>query len=447
MQDDQRAQLLDAVWKYHQDTRAGRAFIPGVTRIWPSGSVFEAVDRIALAEAALGMGTVAGHRAEMFESTFAHRMGCRTACLTDSGSSAGITAVSALMSHLLEDRRLRPGDEVISVAVGSPATVKSLMLNGLVPVFVDVEPRTCTTTADLVARAAGPRTRAMIVPHTLGNPCEVREIAELAFTKGLFLIEDNGDALGSTYDGRLTGTFGDLTTVAFCPGHHLTMGDAGCVLTADPLLAQIVESLNGRAPECWCAPAGSTSPPDHDPEDLAHHVGFTLRPVDLQAALGVTQLAKFDDSCAARRHNWCRLREGLDGLPHLSLPTATPRSDPSWTGFAITVEPGAPFSRTELVAFLESRMIGTRRLFMDDLARNRAHSGRRCRVAGDMATSENIAEHTFWTGVHPGLTDEMTEYVIESIQEFVTRRVAPPPGRARTPSPAGDTPAGDLHVR
>ncbi|MET7907818.1 lipopolysaccharide biosynthesis protein RfbH [Streptomyces avermitilis] len=429
---DLKAFVLDQVRTYHQESEDHRPFEPGVTEIWPSGAVLEAEDRVALVEAALDMRIAAGRSSRKFESAFARKMKRRKAHLTNSGSSANLLAVSALTSHLLEDRRLRPGDEVITVAAGFPTTVNPILQNGLIPVFVDVDLRTYNTTADHVAAAIGPKTRAIIIAHALGNPFEVAEIARLAEDNDLFFIEDNCDAVGSTYDGQLTGTFGDLTTVSFYPAHHLTMGEGGCVLTANLALARIVESLRDWGRDCWCEPGENdkclkrftyqmgTLPLGYDHKYIFSHVGYNLKATDIQAALGLTQLAKLDTFVEARRRNWRRLREGLDGVPGLLLPEATPRSDPSWFGFVITVAHEAPFSRAALVDFLESRKIGTRRLFAGNLTRHPAYTDQPHRIVGELTNSDIITDQTFWIGVYPALTDEMLDYVVSSVKEFVT---------------------------
>ncbi|MEU2249787.1 lipopolysaccharide biosynthesis protein RfbH [Streptomyces sp. NPDC019224] len=423
--------VLDEVRKYHQDTRPDGVFVPGVTEIWPSGAVLEEDDRVALVEAALEMRIAAGRSSRQFESRFARRLKRRKAHLTNSGSSANLLATTALTSHLLEDRRLRPGDEVITVAAGFPTTVNPILQNGLVPVFVDVDLGTYNTTADRVAQAIGPRTRAIIIAHALGNPFEVAEIAQLAEDHDLFLIEDNCDAVGALYDGKLTGTFGDLTTVSFYPAHHLTMGEGGCVLTSNLALARIVESLRDWGRDCWCEPGESnkclkrfkyqmgTLPAGYDHKYIFSHVGYNLKATDLQAALGLTQLGKLDGFIEARKANWQRLRDGLADVPHLILPRATENSDPSWFGFVLTVEPDAPFSRAALVDFLEDRKIGTRRLFAGNLTRHPAYHDQPHRIVGDLANSDIITEQTFWIGVYPGLTDEMLDYMIASVKEFV----------------------------
>ncbi|MET9558362.1 lipopolysaccharide biosynthesis protein RfbH [Streptomyces sp. NPDC006645] len=432
---DHKALVLDETRKYHQDSQGDGGFVPGVTEIWPSGAVLDADDRAALVDAALELRIAAGPSSRKFESAFARRLRRRKAHLTNSGSSANLLAMSALTSHLLEERRLVPGDEVVTVAAGFPTTVNPIVQNGLVPVFVDIELGTYNTTASRVAEAIGPRTKAIMIAHALGNPFEVEEIAQLAEDRGLFFIEDNCDAVGSTYNGRLTGTFGDFTTVSFYPAHHLTMGEGGCVLTSNLKFARIVESLRDWGRDCWCEPGKNntclkrfeyqmgTLPEGYDHKYIFSHVGYNLKATDLQAALGLSQLTKLDSFIDARKRNWRRLREGLDGVPHLRLPEPTPGSDPSWFGFVITVDAEAPFSRAELVAFLEGRKIGTRRLFAGNLTRHPAYLNQPHRVVGDLTNSDVVTEHTFWVGVYPGLTDEMLDYVIASVKEFVGARV------------------------
>ncbi|WP_369019957.1 lipopolysaccharide biosynthesis protein RfbH [Streptomyces californicus] len=426
--------LLAEVRAYHREQESDGRFEPGVTEIWPSGAVLDANDRVALVEAALTMRIAAGSDCRRFESAFARRLGLRKAHLTNSGSSANLLALTALTSPVLGERRLRPGDEVITVAAGFPTTVNPIIQNGLVPVFVDIELGTYNATAEHVARAIGPRTRAISMAHALGNPFQAAEIAELAEAHGLFLVEDNCDAVGSTYRGRLTGTFGDLSTVSFYPAHHLTMGEGGCVLTSNMALARVVESLRDWGRDCWCEPGESnrclkrfsyqmgTLPEGYDHKYIFSHVGYNLKATDIQAALGRSQLNRLDEFCAARRHNWRRLREGLDGLPHLLLPRATEGSDPSWFGFVMTIGPEAPFTTAELVAFLEERRIGTRRLFAGNLTAHPAYQGVEHRVSGTLTNSDIVTGRTIWTGVYPGLTDEMIDYVVTSIKEFVAAR-------------------------
>lgn len=427
-----KEELLGLVRRYH-DEDTGSQFIANKDNIMTSGAVLDADDRVALVEAALDLRIAAGGSSQLFERRFAKYYRLRKAHLTNSGSSANLLALSSLTSHRLGDQRLRPGDEVITVAAGFPTTVNPIIQNGLTPVFVDVELGTYNTTPDRVAAAIGPRTRAIMMAHTLGNPFPAREIAELAQEHGLLLIEDNCDAVGSTYDGALTGTFGDLATVSFYPAHHITMGEGGCVLTSNLILARIVESMRDWGRDCWCEPGEDdrclkrfkqqlgTLPQGYDHKYIFSHVGYNLKATDLQAALGLTQLAKIDDFVAARRSNWQRLRDGLEGTPGLVLPEPTPGSDPSWFGFVITVAPDASYTRSALVEFLESRGVRTRRLFAGNLTRHPAYQEHPHRIAGSLDNSDVITEHTFWVGVYPGLSTELVDQTAATIREFAAK--------------------------
>jgi dTDP-4-dehydro-2,6-dideoxy-D-glucose 3-dehydratase len=297
-------------------------------------------------------------------------------------------------------------------------------------VFVDVELGTYNTTAERVAAAIGPTTRGIMIAHALGNPFPAAEIAELAAQHGLFFIEDNCDAVGSLYQGKLTGGFGHMTTTSFYPAHHLTMGEGGCVLTNSVKLARIVESLRDWGRDCWCEPGDCDTcgkrytqqfgdlPYGYDHKYTFSHVGYNLKNTDLQAALGLSQLAKLPEFGALRRRNWARLREGLEGVPGLLLPSPTPGSDPSWFGFILTVQPDAGFTRAEIVDFLEARKIGTRMLFAGNLTRQPALLGQKYRICDSLTNSDIVTENTFWIGVYPGLTIEMIDYMAASVREF-----------------------------
>jgi dTDP-4-dehydro-2,6-dideoxy-D-glucose 3-dehydratase len=425
-----RATIVEQVAKYHAAVAGPVPFRPGVTPILPSGAVLDEDDRVALVEAALDMRIAAGSTARRFERRFARRLGLRKAHMTNSGSSANLLALSALCAPDLGDDRLRPGDEVVTVAAGFPTTVNPIVQNGLVPVFVDIELGTYNTTVDRVAAAIGPRTRAVMIAHALGNPFPAQEIADLATERGLYLVEDNCDAVGSTYRGRPTGGFGDLSTVSFYPAHHITAGEGGCVLTDNLVLARIVESLRDWGRDCWCEPGESDTcrkrfgyrmgelPFGYDHKYIFSHVGYNLKSTDLQAALALSQLSRADRFDAARRANWRRLREGLDGVPGLLLPSPTPGSDPSWFGFVLTVLPDAPFTRADIVGFLEARRIGTRLLFAGNLTRHPAYLDQPHRVSGELTNSDVATERTFWIGVYPGITGEMVDYMVSSIREF-----------------------------
>ena len=426
---DDRHYLLDLVRKYHLDQEV-EPFRPGETRILASGATLVADDRVALVEAALDFRIAAGWHARQFERRFAQFFKLRKAHLTNSGSSANLLALSALTSPLLKERRLRPGDEVITVAAGFPTTVNPIVTNGMVPVFVDIELGTYNTTPERVEAAIGPRTRAIMMAHSLGNPFAAAEVALIARERGLFLVEDNCDAVGSTYGEQLTGTFGDLSTTSFYPAHHITMGEGGCVLTDDLALARIVESMRDWGRDCWCEPGEDNKclkrfdhqlgslPHGYDHKYIFSHIGYNLKSTDLQAALGLTQLERLPEFGDIRRRNWTRLREALDGLPGLQLPEATPGSDPSWFGFVITVSPDAGYTRKALVDFLEGRRISTRRFFGGNLTRHPAYADVDYRISGSLDNSDIVTEHTFWVGVYPSLTTEMIDYIAETITEF-----------------------------
>lgn len=429
---DDKNYLLDLVRKYHLDKEV-EPFRPGETQILASGATLVADDRVALVEAALDFRIAAGWHSRQFERRFARLFKLRKAHLTNSGSSANLLALSALTSPQLEEHRLRPGDEVVTVAAGFPTTVNPIVTNGMVPVFVDIELGTYNTTPERIEAAIGPRTRAIMIAHSLGNPFAAAEVAQLAEDRGLFLIEDNCDAVGSTYQGKLTGTFGDLATTSFYPAHHITMGEGGCVLTDNLALARIVESMRDWGRDCWCEPGEDNKclkrfdhqlgslPHGYDHKYIFSHVGYNLKSTDLQAALGLTQLERLPEFGTIRRRNWARLREALDGLPGLLLPEPTPRSDPSWFGFVLTVEPDAGYTRKALVDFLEGRRISTRRFFGGNLTRHPAYADVNYRISGSLGNSDVVTEHTFWVGVYPSLTIEMVDYIAETITEFVRR--------------------------
>jgi CDP-6-deoxy-D-xylo-4-hexulose-3-dehydrase len=434
MMGDSQDLILELVREYHRERERSRRFVPGETLVMPSGADLNEDDRVALVEAALTMRIAAGPSALALERELGRTLRRRKVHLTNSGSSANLLALTALTQPEIGADRLKPGDEIVTVAAGFPTTVNPILQNQMVPVFVDVELGTYNTTAERVAEAIGPRTRGIMIAHALGNPFPAAEVAELAAEHGLFFVEDNCDGVDAKYRGRPTGTFGDFSTVSFYPAHHLTMGEGGCVTTDRPRLARIVESLRDWGRDCWCEPGACDTcgkrytqqfgdlPYGYDHKYTFSHVGYNLKTTDLQAALGLSQLKRLPEFGAARRRNWRRLREGLDGLPGLLLPEPTPGGDPSWFGFVITVAADAPFDRDEIVAHLEDRRIGTRMLFAGNLTRQPAYRGREYRVSGSLANSDVITARTFWIGVFPGLTDEMIDYVIGTIRDFVTSR-------------------------
>jgi CDP-4-dehydro-6-deoxyglucose reductase, E1 len=432
-----RTEILDLVGRYHAAAFPQRAFVAGKSPVPVSGRVFDAHEIELLVDASLDFWLTTGRYAEEFEREFATTLGTRHALLCNSGSSANLLAVSALVSPRLGDRQLREGDEVITVAAGFPTTVNPLVLHRLVPVFVDVDLATYDTTAERVEAAIGPRTRAIVMAHTLGNPFDLEGIRAVAQRHELFLVEDNCDALGARFNGAMTGTFGDLATFSFYPAHQITMGEGGCVVTASGSMKKIVESLRDWGRDCWCAPGDANTcgrrfdwqlgdlPYGYDHKYVYSQVGFNLKLTDPQAAVGVAQLAKLPSFVAARRANWQRLRDGLSDLSdYFVLPEPTPRSEPSWFGFALTVADDAPFTRNEVIAHLEGNLIGTRLLFGGNLTRQPAYRDIPYRLGGDLHNSDIVTERTFWVGVYPGLTTEMLDFMISSFHDLVRSRTS-----------------------
>ena len=429
-----RAQILELVGRYHDAAFAGAPFVPGVSPVPVSGKVFDADEIELLVDASLDFWLTTGRYAERFEDEFAAAFPVKRALLCNSGSSANLLALSALTSPRLGSRALRDGDEVVTAAAGFPTTVNPMVQHRLVPVFVDVQLGTYDPSVEQVLEAIGPRTRAIVLAHTLGNPYDAAALRKIADERDLWLIEDNCDALGSELDGRRTGTFGHLATVSFYPAHQITMGEGGCVVTDRPALAKIVESFRDWGRDCWCAPGDQNTcgkrfewqlgklPLGYDHKYTYSHIGYNLKATDMQAAVGVAQLAKLPGFIKARQANWAHLLEGLGDLEEFFvLPEATPGSSPSWFGFALTIRPDAPFGRPALVQHLEERKIGTRQLFAGNMVRQPAYLDVPHRVVGDLATSDAIMDSTFWVGVYPGLTPEMLDFVIESIHDFVER--------------------------
>jgi CDP-6-deoxy-D-xylo-4-hexulose-3-dehydrase len=420
--------ILDQLPAYHAAAFPARRFVPGETPVPVSGKVLDADDLAMLVRASLDAWLTAGPFAKEFERRFAEVMGTRHALLVNSGSSANLLALSALTSPQLGERRLRPGDEVLTVAAGFPTTVNPILQNGLVPVFVDVQLPSLAPEYEALAAAVGPRTRAIMIAHTLGNPYDARRVAALAEQHGLWLVEDCCDAVGARVHGQPVGTFGDVATASFYPAHHITMGEGGAVLTRAPKLKTLIESFRDWGRDCWCEPGCDntcgkrfgwqlgTLPEGYDHKYIYSHIGYNLKATDLQAAIGVSQLRKLDGFIAARRRNFAQLRERLEPVrDQLLLPEADPWAEPSWFGFPFLVRPGAGFTRNELTRFLEGRKIGTRLVFGGNLLRQPAYRDIPHRVVGGLGNTDTIMEAACWVGVYPGLTAEMLDYVADSI--------------------------------
>jgi CDP-6-deoxy-D-xylo-4-hexulose-3-dehydrase len=429
---DARAAILAAVRAYCDRYHAPAPFVRGSSPVPVSGRVYDADDMASLVDAALDFWLTTGRFADEFERRFARRMGARFALLVNSGSSANLCMVSALTSPRLGDRALRPGDEVITTAVGFPTTVAPILQNGLVPVWVDADVGTYNAVAEQVAAAVGPRTKAIVLAHTLGNPFDLDAIGAVAAEHGLWLLEDTCDAVGATYRGRNVGTFGDLASVSFYPAHHLTMGEGGCVLASTHPLKKIIESFRDWGRDCWCDPGCENTcgkrfghqlgelPFGYDHKYTYAHLGYNLKLTDMQAAVGVSQLDKLDDFIAARRRNAALLHSLLEDLEdRLVLPVATANSDPSWFGFALTVKDEAPISRNELVQGLEARGVATRLLFGGNLTRQPGFLDRPGRTPFPLPGADAVMQGTFWIGVYPGLSEGHLGYASDCIHELL----------------------------
>ena len=429
--DELRAQMLTLTAEYHAEVFTARTFIPGETPIPVSGKVFDAVELQYLVDASLDFWLTTGRFAAQFEQEFSRFMGVRHTILVNSGSSANLVALSTLTSPDLGEKALKPGDEVITVAAGFPTTVNPIVQNRLVPVFVDVHIPTYNVDVSQLEDALSPKTKAVIFAHTLGNPFDVATVAAFAQAHDLWLIEDCCDAVGSTYQGKMVGTFGDLATVSFYPAHHITMGEGGAVLTNSPKLKKLAESFRDWGRDCWCEPGQDNTcgkrfewqmgdlPAGYDHKYTYSHIGYNLKATDMQAAVGLAQLQKLAGFIEQRRANFAELTRGLQDLQEFFiLPEPTTGSDPSWFGFPVAVREGAPFTRNQVIQFLESKKIATRLLFGGNLVRQPAYRNVEHRVAGPLTNSDFVMNNVFWVGVFPGLTEAMLNYMIEVFHEL-----------------------------
>ncbi len=408
-----------------------KSFTPGVSDIPVTGKVFGKEEIANAITASIDFWLTSGPYSQEFESKIAKIMEMRHAFMVNSGSSANLVALSALTSPKLGDRRLRPGDEVLTVAAGFPTTVTPILQNNLVPVYVDIDLGTYVANDEMLENAIGPKTKAIMMAHTLGNPFNLDLVMRLAKKHNLWLIEDTCDALGGTYNGAKIGSFGDLSTLSFYPAHHITTGEGGAVMTKRAALKPIIESFRDWGRDCWCAPGCDNTclkryewqlgelPEGYDHKYTYSHLGYNLKSGDVQAAIGLAQLERLDSFIELRRRNWSYLKAGLKDLEEfIDLPIATKGSDPSWFGFAITVKPNSPVTRNEVVKTLNEMKIATRLLFAGNLLRQPGFMDTPRRVVGDLANTDTTMKDTFWIGVWPGLTTEMLDYVIETIYKI-----------------------------
>lgn len=427
-----RKQILQLTAEFHAEAFARREFVPGSSSVPVSGKVIDAADISSVVDSALDGWFTTGRWAKDFESKLARFIGIRSASLVNSGSSANLVALSALTSPKLGERQLKPGDEVITVAAGFPTTVNPIFQNRLVPVFIDVTLPTYEIDVTKLENARSEKTKAVMLAHTLGNVFDLDAVVAFCKKYNLWLIEDCCDALGSTYKGKNVGTFGDISTLSFYPAHHITMGEGGAVMTDKPALQVLIESFRDWGRDCWCEPGVDNTcgkrfdwqlgelPCGYDHKYTYSHVGYNLKATDMQAALGVSQIAKLPHFIARRKENFAYLKQILKPLEEfLVLPEANPDSDPSWFGFPIGVKKDAPFKRDQLTKALESNKIGTRLLFAGNLLRQPAYEGWEYRVVGEMTNTDYVMNNVFWIGVYPGLTNEMLDFIASTATEFV----------------------------
>ncbi|MCR4303898.1 MAG: lipopolysaccharide biosynthesis protein RfbH [Gallionella sp.] len=426
-----KQQIFDLVEQYSALHFAEKPFQAGTSVIPPSGKVIGASELKNMVDASLDGWLTTGRFNEAFEKRFAEFVGVAYALTTTSGSAANLLAFTALTSHKLGDRALKPGDEVITVAAGFPTTVNPMLQNGMVPVFVDVDIPTYNINPQKIEVAISERTRAIMVAHTLGNPFDLDAVMAVAHKHKLWVIEDCCDALGSRYKGQHVGTFGHIATCSFYPAHHITMGEGGMVFTGDPELKKIIESFRDWGRDCYCVPGKDNTcgkrfgwqlgslPFGYDHKYTYSHLGYNLKITDMQAACALAQMDRLPEFIAARKRNFAYLKERLKSCEEfLIFPEATAGSEPSWFGFPITIRESADIARVELLKYLDQYKIGTRLLFAGNLTRQPYFAGRTYRISGELKCTDDIMNNTFWIGVYPGLTEAMLDYVAGQIESF-----------------------------
>jgi len=430
-----RKKILKDVKTYYELThkiRQDAKFISGKSRVNYAGRVFDENEMMNLVDSSLDFFLTANRYAEEFEDRFAEYFNLESSILVNSGSSANLIALSVLTSPKLGKRQLKPGDEIITVATGFPSTISPIVQNQLIPVFIDIGLGDYNALPEMIEQAISSKTKAIMMAHTLGNPFDLQTVMALSKKYNLWVIEDNCDAVGSLYNGKLTGTFGDLATVSFYPAHHMTMGEGGAVLTNNPELAKIATSFRDWGRDCYCSGGENDTcgkrftqqfgdlPVGFDHKYVYSHIGYNLKVTDMQAAIGCAQLDKLDHFVESRKSNWKKLFDLLKPFESdLLLPIATENSDPSWFGFVITVRNEARFSRNELTSFLESGHIETRNVFAGNLLKQPAYMDIEHRVVGDLENTNTVMNNTFFIGVYPGLKDEQLLYIRDRFKQFI----------------------------
>ena len=427
-----REQIAKLVEEYASIALAPQPFLPGASVVPPSGKLLDAAELKLMVEASLDGWLTTGRFNAEFEKKLAAFIGVKHLITVNSGSSANLVAFSALTSPKLGERAIRRGDEVIGVAAGFPTTVNPIIQFGAVPVFVDVDRYTHNIDATKIEAAITPKTKAIMLAHSLGNPFNLDVVTAICKKHGLWLVEDCCDALGSTYRGQMVGTFGDIGTLSFYPAHHITMGEGGAVFTNNDELKTIAESFRDWGRDCYCPPGKDNTcgkrfgwklgslPEGYDHKYTYGHLGYNLKITDMQAACGVAQLDKAAEFIQARKDNFAFLKERLSGCEEfLHLPQATEHSDPSWFGFPITLKDTCPVTRLDLLTYLDQNKVGTRLLFAGNLTRQPYMQGQAYRVSGELTNTDNVMNNTFWIGVQPALTREMLEYTARKIEVYL----------------------------
>ena len=427
-----RQEILNLTEKYAHQLTQEKPFKPGEDPVPVSGKVLTSSDFRSLVDSSLDGWLTAGRFTEKFERELARFVGARSALFVNSGSSANLVALSGLTSKKLGDRALKPGDEVLTVAMGFPTTVNPIIQNGLTPVVVDVNLETLDAKPEMLEEAISSKTKAIMMAHTLGNPFDLDTVQRLCKEHNLWLIEDSCDALGSTYRGQRTGSFGDTATVSFYPAHHITTGEGGAVFVKSPLVKKQVESYRDWGRDCYCETGKDNTcakrfgwqlgdlPEGYDHKYTYSHIGYNLKATDIQAALGLSQLEKLDFFINRRRENYDYLKKHLETIEGVMVAHATPNSEPSWFGMPITLDPKHPVNREDLLRFLETRKIGTRLLFAGNITKQPAYKEVNFRKVGSLQNTDTVMLRSFWVGVYPGLTNQMLDYVIDSISEFMS---------------------------
>lgn len=429
-----RSNILHLTKIYSEKLLEEKEFTPGITPIPVSGKVLTSDDFQALVNSSLDGWLTSGRFTKEFENNLAKFVGTRHALFVNSGSSANLIALSGLTSSKLGDRALQAGDEVVTVAMGFPTTVNPIIQNHLVPVVVDIDLKTLNVIPEMLEEAISRKTRAIMMAHTLGNPFNLDVVQELCKKYNLWLIEDSCDALGSTYRGQRTGSFGDTASVSFYPAHHITTGEGGAVLIKSPLVKKQVESFRDWGRDCYCETGKDNTclkrfewqlgdlPAGYDHKYTYSHIGYNLKATDIQAALGITQLAKIELFIEKRKENYNYLKERLQGIEGISIAEATKHSDPAWFGFPITLDLNHPVKREDLIKFLDSRKIGTRLIFAGNITKQPGYKDVNFKVIGNLVNTDIVMNNSFWVGVYPGLNNAMLDYISDSITEFFEAR-------------------------